>query len=622
VIVSLAIFPGTLTLAPGTSGGLTGNPTSTGCLHAPDRVQWTSGNPAVATVQDVLRVPGNQWLDASVTGVAQGTAVITGTASACTNPMNGGTTQCVGGTEATKVASITVTVAGPPATMAITPAAPQLLVNGTLQLGMDFKDQNGLSTTGNFANITWSIPAGAVASISTSGLLTAGANLGTATVTASYPGIPNATTTVTVTGVPAHHITVAPAAASVQVNASLPALVATVRDVANNPLPGRGVTWISLQPGIATVGLATGIVTGVAPGTATIRALADENQSVFGDATVTVTPAPPGPALIAHALANQPTTAAYTPASQFNGQGGPITIQRQSTGRYIVTIPGFGGGSADSRIPIVNTVQPGGAYCATYGALGKWTMVGVTDATVRVECYTLGGGSLVDAGFTLFAAGQGGLPGAFAFAFSGNIFTFPASGNTISLPAADAWSSSTSPTLTRDAVVQVGRYSLRLHAQAGVPSYAPVLGQSATGSRCHLGSWTGTQDVLCYGIIGFADAPFTGMLIEQGRPGKRFGAQHSNSNLVSRNSAGGTNTVTAGMVSQVTFPGLATPPGGSETVLVTAHNNPGVSLYCHPAGWTSVGADLVVNVTCYDGTGSAVIAGPGTPRAFIVVVIE
>jgi hypothetical protein len=58
-------------------------------------------------------------------------------------------------------------------------------------------------------------------------------------------------------------------------------------------LTGRAVLWTSLNPSIATVDLATGLVTGVAPGTATIRATS-EGQT--GDATITVSAPQPPPA--------------------------------------------------------------------------------------------------------------------------------------------------------------------------------------------------------------------------------------------------------------------------------------------------------------------------------------
>ncbi len=64
-------------------------------------------------------------------------------------------------------------------------------------------------------------------------------------------------------------------------------LTATPRDGSGNPLTGRLVTWASSAEGVATVD-ATGLVTAVALGGATITAM---SEGVSGTAAVTVTPA-------------------------------------------------------------------------------------------------------------------------------------------------------------------------------------------------------------------------------------------------------------------------------------------------------------------------------------------
>ena len=93
----------------------------------------------------------------------------------------------------------------------------------------------------------------------------------------------------TVTTVPVASVTVSPATASIQVGQTVQ-LTATPRDASGNPLSGRAIAWASSAPGVATVS-GTGLVTGVAAGSATITATS-EGQS--GTATVTVTaPLPP-----------------------------------------------------------------------------------------------------------------------------------------------------------------------------------------------------------------------------------------------------------------------------------------------------------------------------------------
>src|SRR2546428_8255960 len=104
--------------------------------------------------------------------------------------------------------------------------------------------------------------------------------------------------TVTVTNVPVASVAVGPASASVTVGQTVQ-LTATPKDASGNPLSGGVVTWASSNSGLASVN-GSGLVTGVAAGTATITATS-EGQS--GLATVTVTNVPVA------AVAVRPTSA-------------------------------------------------------------------------------------------------------------------------------------------------------------------------------------------------------------------------------------------------------------------------------------------------------------------------
>jgi hypothetical protein len=83
-------------------------------------------------------------------------------------------------------------------------------------------------------------------------------------------------------------VVVAPDTSTIAFGATT-SLTATLADSRGNVLTGRAVTWSSSNANIATVD-ATGLVTGITAGTATITATA-EGQS--GAATVTVLPPPP-----------------------------------------------------------------------------------------------------------------------------------------------------------------------------------------------------------------------------------------------------------------------------------------------------------------------------------------
>jgi uncharacterized protein YjdB len=84
---------------------------------------------------------------------------------------------------------------------------------------------------------------------------------------------------------------IVPDSAGIQVGGTVD-LDAEARSASGAVLTGRTVTWTSLNTAVATVNPSTGLVTGVAPGKATIRAT---SEGVTADAVVTVTAVPPAP---------------------------------------------------------------------------------------------------------------------------------------------------------------------------------------------------------------------------------------------------------------------------------------------------------------------------------------
>jgi hypothetical protein len=113
-------------------------------------------------------------------------------------------------------------------------------------------------------------------------------------------------------------VTVSPAIVSVYAGATQQ-LTATPKDAAGTPLSGRVVTWASNAPAVATVN-GSGLVTGVAVGTATITATSEIKS---GSATVTVVqPAggawPNEPAGLTP-LTDQAWTAALSAINAFQG---------------------------------------------------------------------------------------------------------------------------------------------------------------------------------------------------------------------------------------------------------------------------------------------------------------
>jgi len=167
----------------------------------------------------------------------------------------------------------------PVASVSVSPATGSVRVGATLPLAAVTKDSAGNPLTSRV--VTWTSSNSAVATVSTSGVVT-GVAVGAATVTATSGGTSGAAA-ITVTQVPVASVTVAPAIASLLAGATLQ-FTATLKDSAGNTLTGRSVTWASSAPAAATVS-PVGFVTGFAAGAATISATS-EGQS--GSAALSV----------------------------------------------------------------------------------------------------------------------------------------------------------------------------------------------------------------------------------------------------------------------------------------------------------------------------------------------
>src|SRR6266571_8641390 len=152
-------------------------------------------------------------------------------------------------------------------------------------------------------DVTWSTTKGSVSDKGTNGRRHYGqyrnAGCGTSTVTATaHPGIVTGTASVTVTCPVVGSVVVAPPTASVAAGQTVQ-LTGTPLDVAGNPLAGFAVSWLSDNTAAATVDGSTGLVTGVAPGSATITAA---SGGQIGTSAITVTAT----------AANQSPNAAFT----------------------------------------------------------------------------------------------------------------------------------------------------------------------------------------------------------------------------------------------------------------------------------------------------------------------
>ena len=166
-------------------------------------------------------------------------------------------------------------------TVMVSPATAELDVGEIVQLTAVVRDQNSNVMAG--ASVTWMSGAGTVATVNASGLVTGVAG-GTATITARS-GSAQGTAQITVVSVtaPVVSVEVSSPAEPIALGEALQ-LSAEALDENGRPIPGVEFSWESSNTSVATVD-ATGLVTAVAAGTATITASAGDVQATV-DITV------------------------------------------------------------------------------------------------------------------------------------------------------------------------------------------------------------------------------------------------------------------------------------------------------------------------------------------------
>ncbi len=236
---------------------------SVGTIVIDRPVSWGSNNTLVATVSST----------GLVTAVAPGIATITATSE-------------------TKSGTSTITVSlVPVSTVVVQPAQDTLVVNATAQLTAATLDSIGGVLTGRV--VTWGSSDATTASVSASGLVTA-LKAGGATITATSEG-KSGTSAIVVLQAPVASVTVLPASPDTAFIGYTTQLSAVTKDAGGGTLTGRVVTWQSDNTAAATVD-ATGLVTGVAAGTANITAT---SEGKTGSVTLISTVAPVGSVVVA-----------------------------------------------------------------------------------------------------------------------------------------------------------------------------------------------------------------------------------------------------------------------------------------------------------------------------------
>ena len=250
-----------------------------------------------------------------------------------------------------------------PTTVMVGPATATLTaLAATVQLTAEVRDQNGRAMAG--ATVTWASGSAEVATVSSSGLVTAAGN-GTATVTATA-GSASGTAAVTVAQ-EVGTIAVSPALDTLVVGDTL-RLAAEAFDANGHAVAGSEFTWASADTSVATVD-ATGLATGAGAGEAEVTATA---SGITGRAVLTVVD--PAPA----AIAVTPDTVALTAL----GQTAQLTaLVRDQVGRVMEGVR-VSWSSADTAVAAVDSA-------------GLVTAIGSGAATVTASAGEASGGALV-----------------------------------------------------------------------------------------------------------------------------------------------------------------------------------------------------------------------------------
>ena len=217
-------------------------------------IEWTSSDPAIATVSSA----------GEVLGLAAGSAKIRATIEGKS-------------AEGSIVVSPVLV-----ATVTVTPANPTLSVGQTLGMTAIMRDAAGNILSGRA--VSWAAPASGIVTIDAQGVVTAVAS-GSETISATSEGV-HGTTVISVSAIPVARVDVTPTSTSISPGQTSQ-LTATAFDASGNVLV-RSVTWTSSNNAVATVS-ATGLVTAVAAGTVTISATIG---GVTGTALITVAAVP------------------------------------------------------------------------------------------------------------------------------------------------------------------------------------------------------------------------------------------------------------------------------------------------------------------------------------------
>ncbi len=341
-VASIALTPPTATVETGRTVPLAAQPRDENGAPVTNRpIAWSSSNTQIATVSTA----------GIVTARAAGEARIAASA---------------GGQSAT--ATITVTERDV-ASVQVQPVALSVRVNRTAQLVARPLDAENAPLAGR--PVTWSSSDPAVATVSSSGLVSA-VTPGAATITATSEGR-SGQSAVTVTPDPVATVFIAPTRDTLAVGADR-ALIATVQTDDGTVLTDRPIGWSVNNASVASVSSA-GVVTALAPGTTTVLAV---SEGRVGQATIVVVARLADGIIVTPGTATLPVGSALTLLIQITDPNGnlltdrPVSFTSDNPIAASVTTAGM-----------VTALQPGVARI-TAQSEGKSTVATITVIPIAV----------------------------------------------------------------------------------------------------------------------------------------------------------------------------------------------------------------------------------------------
>jgi len=270
----IVITPSTPGMAIGSTLQLTGSGVlSNGVTFLESYLTWTSSNPDIAGVDSTGLVTA---------GTTTGEITITATET----------------DSHTNVSGTTVVTVCTVSAIAVTPVNPSMAISTTYQFTATAtlsQLSSGVSPTQIVTSyMTWTSSNDAIATVDTTGIVTAGTITGIATITATQGDsilVPGDTpivaeTVLTVTDTALTSIAVTADNTSITTGLTQPLTATGTYEDATTAVITSSMTWSSSDTTIATVDT-TGLVTAVSPGTATITAT-DPITAVAGTIDITV----------------------------------------------------------------------------------------------------------------------------------------------------------------------------------------------------------------------------------------------------------------------------------------------------------------------------------------------